>query len=172
MVRTLPIKRVRGRPPKDRIGNFIEGGPPTIALEVLNLEFAFRQQGVGRGALMKAVRQVAKNRGYPEATIKRYVARYRKALERSEDGVPGLVDGLYRTSRAVNEIERRLSGIPSDVLDKCAGLPSSRFLKLLRAAGADGTCPDWLVWAVRGWDGGDPKGLMVLLENCLESRAK
>lgn len=162
----------RGRPPKDRIGDFTVGGAPAIALEVLEVEFAFRQEGAGRGAFMKAVRQVAKNRGYTEATIKRYAARYREALEGSEDGVPGLVEGLYRTSRTAGEIERRLSGIPSDVLDKCAGLPSSRFLKLLRAAGADGTCPDWLVWAVRGWDGGDPKGLMVLLENCLESRAK
>lgn len=120
-----------------------------------------RLKGNARGALTDATHAVAEAHNIEYGTLKRAVSRYRWVQQVEDESArsiaslskPGLWAQRYfdEMKMASDEFDRRTLGMPEDVRRALGPLPFHRVLQMLREAGIDGTCPQWLVdWARTG----------------------
>lgn len=125
----------RGRPKYQTLSDTLRSAPGKIALEVFRAELRL-------GSTMAAVRAVAAEWSMQVDTVKKYANRHRDDLEWLAHGEADIV-------RLVDEVKRRMLGFPEDVRDGLRDVPMPKLLALLREHGIDGTCPKWLIDAVR-----------------------
>jgi hypothetical protein len=125
----------RGRPKSQTLAEARRGAPGKIALEVFRAELRL-------GSTMTAARAVAAEWRLPVGTVKRYASRHREGLEWL-----ARVDHIIMALLA--ECDRRMLAFPDDVRQGLRDVPMSKLLALLREHNIDGTCPKWLIDAVR-----------------------
>lgn len=131
----------KGRPSRANLPAGLQTFAQRVAGDVFRKEAAL---GAKRGDLAKAIRAVSMRRRISEQNVKQYVKRYHD--ER-------LAQHLFRTmANDVDEIDRRMLGVPDDVREKLKSAGYRALLQFLRHHNIDGTCPAWLIEAVRSED--------------------
>lgn len=128
-------RKGRGRPKAQTLADTLRGAPGKIALEVFRAELHL-------GSTMPAARAVADKWRLPVGTVKRYASRYR-------DELAWLAPVEQTIVAMLAERDRRMIGFPDDVRAGLQDVPMGKLLALLRDHGIDGTCPKWLIDAVR-----------------------
>mgnify|MGYP000910257498 CR=1 FL=1 len=125
----------RGRPKAQTLAETLRGAPGKIAFEVFLAELRL-------GSTMAAARAVAAKWRLPVGTVKRYASRHRNDLE-------WLALAQHAVAPVIAEVDRRMVGFPDDVRAGLRGVPMPKLLAMLRDHNIDGTCPKWLIDAVR-----------------------
>lgn len=141
-------KGKRGRPHEDSVAE-LETGMRRVVVEVFVEELKLGRHWGDRAKAIDTIigRYARKGIALDEVNVRQAAYRHRD-LRKAAD----LLAQLDREEKDFKELRHRMRGFPPNVRNWLGPVPALKLLKLLRAEGIDGDCPDVFIEAARGPD--------------------
>lgn len=140
---TGSVKRKRGRPQKDSLKSYLNGGSTRLAKAVFDEEAKLDGK---YGAFMIAVRIVAKRERMKSETLEKAEQRVRKTAQRYKLINRQTAFLNHRLKGIFSEIDRRTRYFPDSIKAVLQErMTTNNYLKFLIENNIDGNCPQWLI---------------------------